>query len=378
MYYTVITQPMDLSIIQSKIDSNSYSNLRELELDFKLMVNNCETFNGPKNGYTSMVHAVWKVFRRGVKRYLDQDVSEDEQTIFMYPPKITNVAPVAAIEARKKKAAKKHMRGIRALEVLEKAAELAVKDYSSRSSSVAGSSPSRSSLDFDQNEFFIFDELEKNRSVESGPLNTDSLIKYLYNAANDANLTGFYVDEKDNLTFKSLNEWSENLRRSGNSIVLPHDAVVITESSPVHKLCTLDSTTTQEEEDGNRNFITLQVLPQIKNSDEQASEHKSDTRRLVIKLSRCSSSGKNWRPVRILADNALEEKDEDHSQDGSYMVNQATNYDNALSNLLNHVADVNGNREEGVNERLSNIQIESQEILSNVSTVSDIVNKVVT
>ena len=86
MYYTVITTPMDLSLIQSKIDTDSYTNLCEVEADFKIMVNNCETFNGPRNGYTSMVHAVWKAFRRAVKRFMNQDVSEDEQTVFMYPP----------------------------------------------------------------------------------------------------------------------------------------------------------------------------------------------------------------------------------------------------------------------------------------------------
>ena len=158
------------------------------------------------------------------------------------------------------------------------------------------------------NEFFIFDELEKNRSVESGPLNTDSLIKYLYNAANDTNLTGFYVDANDNLTFKSLTEWSDSIKRSGNSIILPHEAVVITDSSPVHKLCTVKDDASQE--DGNRNFLTLQVLPQSSNNnnpDGSSLNQKSEHKRLVIKLSRCSSSGKNWKPVRILSDHSLEE-----------------------------------------------------------------------
>ena len=45
---------------------------------------------------------------------------------------------------------------MRALEVLEKAAEIALKDYSSRSSSVGGSSPSRSSVDFDHERIFHF------------------------------------------------------------------------------------------------------------------------------------------------------------------------------------------------------------------------------
>ena len=363
LYYTVIQSPMDLSIIQSKIETGSYNNLRELELDFKLMVNNCETFNGPKNGYTSMVHAVWKVFRRAVKRYMNQDVSEHEQTVFMYPPKVAHVAPMAAIEARKRKASKRSKRGMRALEVLEKAAEIAVKDYSSRSSSMTGSSPSRSSVD--QNEFFIFDELEKNRSIQSGPLDASSLIKYLYNAANDANLTGFYVEANDNLTFKSLTEWSESIRSSGNSIVLPHEAVVITDSSPVHDLCT------SREENGNGNFVTLQVLPHSKPSDDDYTPKETDdSRRLVIKLSRCSNSGKNWKPVRILSDCIEEQEDHNHVGE-SHMIQVSNgmnrNEYNASDNLLINVTqDVNGNREEGVNERMSNIQIESREDLSNV------------
>lgn len=317
-----------------------------------------------------MVHAIWKVFRRSVKRYLSQDVSEDEQSVFLYPPKVTNIAPLAAIEARKRKAVKKQKRGLRALEVLEKAAEIAVKDYSSRSSSMGGGSPSRSSVDFDQNEFFIFDELEKNRSVESGPFNADALIKYLHSAANDANLTGFYVDANDNLTFKSLTEWSDSIKSSGNSIVLPHEAVVITDSSPVHRLC-MKNENSSREEDGNRNFLTLQVLPQTKcETTHKASDQASDPPRLVIKLSRCSNSGKNWKPVRILSECNLEEQEDSNLNDNPHVFclkergAHVTELDRPSNHLNRVVEDVNGNREEGVNERLSNIQIESQEDLS--------------
>lgn len=308
LYYQVIEEPIDLSIIQSKIESQSYYRLREVELDFKLMVNNCETFNGPKNGYTSMVYAVWKTFRRAVRRYFHQDLEEDEQTVFLYPPKLTSQPPTAAIEARRRKHAHKHRRGMKALEVLERAAEYAVKDtQSSKSSSSIPPSPSTSSIGEDSNkpsrlDFIIFDELDKNDQV-SGPLSGEALAKYLYAASNDCNLTTFYVDPSDNLTFKSLAEWSDSIKSSGTRIVLPHDAVVLSPAAQVPQ-CS----------DEGMKFLTLQVMSE---STERMTDHslQADSngnsfqlkeerteKRLVIKLSRCSDSSRQWRPVQIVND----------------------------------------------------------------------------
>lgn len=321
MYYEVIKQPMDLSIIQSKIADKVYNDLNEVEKDFKLMVNNCETFNGPKNGYTSMAHATWKVFKRAVKRHFNQDLSEDESTAFIYPPKQPpNHVISAAIEAKRRKAAqKRHRKGMKTLEVLERMAEITVRDtQSSRSSSRASSVLSPASFAAEEevitnaNDFMILDDLTQTTTTEddtgsdgngnvniapstsspskiertklTGPMNSDAFIKYLRKASNASNMTAFYVDSSDNLTFKSLAEWSESIKNSEKRIVLPQDAVVI---------CSAPDETVKAEREGQ--ILTLKVV------ETNATDQKTPPGRLVVKLSRCASSdGRTWRPVQII------------------------------------------------------------------------------
>ena len=52
-YSAVIRQPMDLSIVRSKIScaQQSYHRLAAFEQDVKLMVENCKLFNGTKSTY---------------------------------------------------------------------------------------------------------------------------------------------------------------------------------------------------------------------------------------------------------------------------------------------------------------------------------------
>lgn len=84
-YYDLITQPMDLKKLRNKIEFREYKNFIEVEKDFKLIINNCEKFNGPTNIYTKMAHKLWRVFRRNVKIFLQRDVSMDEYETFLYP-----------------------------------------------------------------------------------------------------------------------------------------------------------------------------------------------------------------------------------------------------------------------------------------------------
>ena len=310
MYHQVIEEPIDLSIIKSRVEEKLYKSIRDLELDFKLMVNNCETFNGPKNGYTSMVYAVWRAFRRAVNRYFDQDLEEDEQTVFLYPPKPRDQSvPTAAIAARRKKNAARHRKRMKALEVLERAALIAVRDTQTSQSSSPYSSPSPHHQETD---FVIFDDVSRNSSRDGSPLSGDELLKYLYNASNDSTLTAFYVDANDNLSFKSLTEWSESIKNSGNQIILPQDTVVISSNAQINAM----HANISEKE---RNFSALTLLhisgskspksrdPDVRKDDTQI-RSSSDTcrskRTLVIKLSRCSESGKMWRPVHIVTDQA--------------------------------------------------------------------------
>lgn len=321
MYHQVIEDPIDLSVIKVKVADERYKSLHEVEQDFKLMVNNCETFNGPKNGYTSMVYAVWRAFRRAVIRYFDRDLEEDEQSVFLYPPKPKEQQPpTAAIEARRRKCAAKHRKRMKALEVLEKAAKIAVRDTQT-GRSVSTATDMQTSVDETpevDTDFVIFDELNKNKvSSVSGPLTGESLMKYLYNASNDSSLTAFYVDADDNLTFKSLTEWSRCIRSSGSDIILPQDSVMI---SPTASMGGMVSWKSSEPDEGQRVRTKLQVFqltdPQVsrvsgkgsdstsnpETRDESNDSNRKKRRTLVIKLSRCADSGKVWRPVHFVAD----------------------------------------------------------------------------
>jgi hypothetical protein len=288
------------------------------------MVNNCETFNGPKNGYTLMAYGVWRQFRKAVKRFMNRDVEEDEQSCFLYPPKprVLPAMPAAAIEARKQKSLKKRVKGMKALEVLAQAAEIAVKDTSSRGSSIACSSPRSiaSSSERDTNtftaserqnttDFVVYDELDSVQGghTTTGPISGELLARYLYNASSLSshcpNLIEFYIASNDNLTFRSLSDWSDSLKQSGNTVILPQHAVVLNSSY----------SEMQTNEEG---FVTLQVLPKEtlnENSDMLNGNVQADClpnedngprngKRIVIKLSRCrENSGTTWKPVRLLA-----------------------------------------------------------------------------
>ncbi|CAF1411121.1 unnamed protein product [Adineta ricciae] len=48
-YYLVVTQPIDLKIVATKIDNNQYSSLDDMEADLLLMVSNAKKYNDPKS-----------------------------------------------------------------------------------------------------------------------------------------------------------------------------------------------------------------------------------------------------------------------------------------------------------------------------------------
>lgn len=53
-YYNFIPKPMDLSLIEKKLNSNSYKIPQDVHDDFNLMINNCIKFNGDKSGIARM------------------------------------------------------------------------------------------------------------------------------------------------------------------------------------------------------------------------------------------------------------------------------------------------------------------------------------
>ena len=405
MYYQVIEEPMHLKLIEQKIYERSYISFNEIEHDFKLLVNNCETFNGPNNGYTRMAYGVWKQFKKATKRFLNRDLEEDEQTVFMYPPKpkVNLGVPTAAIEARKRKLINKNQKGMKALEVLAAAAELAVKDTSSRSS-LASSSPRSvaSVLEDGDNDFVIYNEVDKNHKSTTGPVSGEGLARYLYNAAEayTPKMAGFYFASNDNLTFKSLAEWSDSLKHNGNNTILPQHAVVL--NSPLNGDCLNND---------DAGFMTLQVMSSSDKSEPGGSSSRSHNRnthttnfdpneakRLVIKLSRCSDpTGTTWKPVHIVTSSSASKPHTNrvvneistrfsntlaNNADESEQISNSNGpvkkrnfpflaHEDGDSNFVVNDADTNGN--EDVNEKLSRINIKHenvalQSIPSNFST----------
>lgn len=86
-YYDKIKNPICLFQMRDKNTRREYKSLRELEADFKLLVNNSETFNGPKSGFTAMVYGIWKHFRKSVQSKMNTSLEEpDEEKVFLFPP----------------------------------------------------------------------------------------------------------------------------------------------------------------------------------------------------------------------------------------------------------------------------------------------------
>ncbi len=335
MYYQVIEEPIDLSIIERKIENREYEQFEEIERDFKLMVNNCETFNGPKNGYTLMSYGVWRAFKRASLKYLERELSFDESHAFLYPPKATNTNIKPAIEAKKKKSRNKRRSTFKALNVLAKAAEKAVEANdrigrmnASSASSVAESSP-RSSISYEEqmNESLVEENIEKTNAFQ---VHGDMLARFLFNANNNNNnLTSFpnNTSTHENLTFKSLDEWSKSIKQSGNAVVLPQHAVII--SSPQFKKSSTNGPLVKSEEEQKRKLISLKVVSTgnetntknvntftntftssvISNNENAQKELVNvDPKRLVIKLSRCES-GQVWKPVKLITNSSLNQND---------------------------------------------------------------------
>ncbi|XP_073244666.1 bromodomain-containing protein 3-like isoform X3 [Porites lutea] len=63
-YYTIIKQPMDMSKIKKKLENHEYTCSQECIDDFRLMFNNCITYNKPGEDVVLMCQAMEKVFNQ--------------------------------------------------------------------------------------------------------------------------------------------------------------------------------------------------------------------------------------------------------------------------------------------------------------------------
>ncbi|KAL1978760.1 hypothetical protein VTN31DRAFT_1619 [Thermomyces dupontii] len=59
-YYTVITNPMDLSTVEERLENDYYSSPRDMLADLKLIFNNCRQYNDPSTVYAKCANKLEK------------------------------------------------------------------------------------------------------------------------------------------------------------------------------------------------------------------------------------------------------------------------------------------------------------------------------
>ncbi|OIW17944.1 hypothetical protein TanjilG_17780 [Lupinus angustifolius] len=77
-YFTIISQPMDLGTIKSKLDKNMYLSIEEFAVDVRLTFSNAMTYNPPSNDVHLMAKDLNKLFERKWKDLEKKWKCEDE------------------------------------------------------------------------------------------------------------------------------------------------------------------------------------------------------------------------------------------------------------------------------------------------------------
>lgn len=224
---------MDLSKISQKLEAKFYTNFNELEDDFRLIVTNCERYNGQFNGFTTNAYAIWRLFRKQTKKYLDHDLSLEDKDAFLYPPRYsfctTNKSNIGKRKKRKKQ--KKSTRYL-ALELLYNATQDSIESTFNN----FAFSPMSMSDNENKNDNFPkkYQFSDKQNDVKNEKQSDDFYDPQSTNHGNYSYQDGFYTDKtrSENLEFKSLNEWNKLIDESGKKTVLPDKAVIV-KNSPV-------------------------------------------------------------------------------------------------------------------------------------------------
>ncbi|KAL6943065.1 hypothetical protein ACO0RG_002049 [Hanseniaspora osmophila] len=73
-YFQYITKPVDLSLIEKKLQLKVYSNVEEFYSDFKLMVDNCVRFNGETSGIAIMAKNLFQAFEKHMNNMPSRDL----------------------------------------------------------------------------------------------------------------------------------------------------------------------------------------------------------------------------------------------------------------------------------------------------------------
>ncbi|CAH1764218.1 8295_t:CDS:2 [Entrophospora sp. SA101] len=77
-YYNIIKTPMDLSMISTKLENETYTSAEDFEVDIRLMFENCYKFNPPGTEVYNMGKQLEKVFDKKWIKEEEESVSGDE------------------------------------------------------------------------------------------------------------------------------------------------------------------------------------------------------------------------------------------------------------------------------------------------------------
>ncbi|XP_022254760.1 SWR1 complex bromodomain subunit bdf1-like [Limulus polyphemus] len=143
-YYSIVQDPIDLMTIERKIDCREYTNREEFLKDFKKMVDNCQQYNGNRSVYMTMARKIWKYFLQSMKKNFPDELNDNASQVVNIVKQKSSSDITIGLDLKKdisskilrqnvrggksKKKRKKRQPGIKAIEVLAKAAEKALQD----------------------------------------------------------------------------------------------------------------------------------------------------------------------------------------------------------------------------------------------------------
>jgi len=80
-YHKIITAPMDLGTIESKLDGGEYQDDRAFASDVRLVFNNCRTFNQPNSQIALDSEVLRKMFEKEFKKITKKRKRSDEDEL---------------------------------------------------------------------------------------------------------------------------------------------------------------------------------------------------------------------------------------------------------------------------------------------------------
>lgn len=81
-YHDIIKKPMDLSMIEQKLNSQSYRTTKRFIMDLNLMINNCFQFSGADSELGRMATRLRRFITKCIKIYLDKNDGDDDDEDF--------------------------------------------------------------------------------------------------------------------------------------------------------------------------------------------------------------------------------------------------------------------------------------------------------